>query len=727
MTVTNKAFNKAKSPSGDRQRKHFNSLLSKLSKVLDWLISQFVITEKSSVLTKELGSFTERVRKILINRGPIETLNYVKEVRRTLSCYLSGNKNAHPKVKCTKDGIPAILGDLIPLIRRTPSEVIPLVYTILTSTRSLSFGSLADTKSITDAGTHDFSCVTSNPLFSKYLSDFWSELGFRPSKTRVPKRCQWSSYHLTSKSGPNGHALLNSLSDLYSLPSELIESIKQVGGKVLAGHIDYLLSIKSQLGGLSFPTKEGKYRKIVSFPDKELKVRVVAILDYWSQTVLKPLHHYLNEVLKRIPQDCTYDQGSFWNKIDKSEVFYSLDLTAATDRFPMDFIKLVLKAKFPFDYVDHWSNIMVGFPFDYRQDTLRYSVGNPMGAYSSWSSFAIAHHFVVYYCIRELKLKWSDVPYCLLGDDIVIGHKEVATKYINLIQSLGVEVNASKTFISTHFCEFAKRLIYKGQEITPFPISALKESENRSYLLSFLIQDCEKKGWKPINGTPSAVQAYYRNVLRYNARRGAVCKRISTLSLFVNSLTKDTEKANERLAALIRLIGCPMPSRTFNPEGKISKIIANQILSKTILDAHQRASFQFASKYNNRKTSFGLSVTKFIKELESRKILEPLVLDHLTTSSFPMIDNYLSILRKFDLVRSELLLRTPSQATWKELLSLVLLPVDDEVFTRRLHHRHASACTTIGRILEKAILNCEEELLTYPKYQLPGSSTKPKS
>jgi len=52
-------------------------------------------------------------------------------------------------------------------------------------------------------------------------------------------------------------------------------------------------------------------RKLSYFPDKEGKVRVIGILDYFSQTVLKNLHHYLYRVLKKIPQDFTFDQGRF--------------------------------------------------------------------------------------------------------------------------------------------------------------------------------------------------------------------------------------------------------------------------------------------------------------------------------------------------------------------------------------------------------------------------------
>lgn len=92
-------------------------------------------------------------------------------------------------------------------------------------------------------------------------------------------------------------------------------------------------------------------RKLSWFPDKEDKVRIIAILDYWSQSVLRGLHSYLFRVLKKIPQDCTFNQGSFKDKIRGWTRYHSLDLTAATDRFPISIICDVLEGHFPQHYV----------------------------------------------------------------------------------------------------------------------------------------------------------------------------------------------------------------------------------------------------------------------------------------------------------------------------------------------------------------------------------------
>jgi hypothetical protein len=117
-----------------------------------------------------------------------------------------------------------------------------------------------------------------------------------------------------------------------------------------------------------------------------------------------------------------------------------------------------------------------------------------MGAYSSWASFALANHYIVYLACNQVGVEWSQCKYCLLGDDIVIGHKEVADAYICLMKSLGVEISELKTHKSPQLYEFAKRLIYKDLEISPFPISALKESITRYYRIVNLLLEQSKRG-----------------------------------------------------------------------------------------------------------------------------------------------------------------------------------------------------------------------------------------
>jgi len=117
---------------------------------------------------------------------------------------------------------------------------------------------------------------------------------------------------------------------------------------------------------------------------------------------LKPIHEYIGRILEKINQDCTLDQSKFKKLLEGSEIYYSVDLSSATDRFPIILISSLLKTRLPASFVDAWKEVMVGYPFDHQGHKLVYAAGNPMGAYSSFNSFALTHHFLIYHCCRTL-------------------------------------------------------------------------------------------------------------------------------------------------------------------------------------------------------------------------------------------------------------------------------------------------------------------------------------
>lgn len=99
-----------------------------------------------------------------------------------------------------------------------------------------------------------------------------------------------------------------------------------------------------------------------------------------------------------------------------------------------------------------------------------------MGALSSWASLAITHHFIVQCAAWQAGV----VPvgsfyrnYAILGDDLVIGDYAVARKYLAMCAVLGVGINTSKSIMSRDgtCIEFAKRTIYKGQDVSPVPLT----------------------------------------------------------------------------------------------------------------------------------------------------------------------------------------------------------------------------------------------------------------
>jgi len=141
--------------------------------------------------------------------------------------------------------------------------------------------------------------------------------------------------------------------------------------------------------------------------------------------------------------------------------------------------------------------------FDPKSGTnIKYSVGQPMGAYSSWPTFAVTHGLLLSY-VAEL----MDEPenFKILGDDVVIYNDTIATKYKKILKVLDVPISESKTMDSTSTFEFAKRWFYQGSEISPFPLGAAHESVHSYSMLSETFRVASEKGWFKCSGTGPAV------------------------------------------------------------------------------------------------------------------------------------------------------------------------------------------------------------------------------
>jgi hypothetical protein len=60
-----------------------------------------------------------------------------------------------------------------------------------------------------------------------------------------------------------------------------------------------------------------------------------------------------------------------------------LDLTSATDRFPVFLQEKVLNSILPEDHGKAWQYLLTKRIFSYKDKTYTYAIGQPMGAYSS--------------------------------------------------------------------------------------------------------------------------------------------------------------------------------------------------------------------------------------------------------------------------------------------------------------------------------------------------------
>jgi hypothetical protein len=208
------------------------------------------------------------------------------------------------------------------------------------------------------------------------------------------------------------------------------------------------------------------------------KIRLFALVDSVTQSALRPLHDSLFAVLRVIPTDATFDQEAgirrAQDKAMKAQKAYSFDLSAATDRLPVLLSMYILRCFIGKDLSTLWRVLITRRTFAFNDKVaqklkvdntgVRYRVGQPMGAYTSWAMLAITHHWIVQvaaHTVYPLTNSWF-MDYEVLGDDIVIFDELVAQEYQRVLSVLGCDINLNKSIISLKrpVFEFAKRVCW---------------------------------------------------------------------------------------------------------------------------------------------------------------------------------------------------------------------------------------------------------------------------
>jgi hypothetical protein len=241
------------------------------------------------------------------------------------------------------------------------------------------------------------------------------------------------------------------------------------------------------------PGKAWFFRNVERIPSGKLglkqeaagKVRVFAMVDPWTQFILRPFHKAIFRILSKWPMDGTFNQLRPLRRAWRFPSLFSMDLSSATDRLPMALQIPLFKEVFSMTSkeAEAWSTAMVGrlyrLPFGvYHKGEayLSYAVGQPMGALSSWAMLALTHHFIVQVAAWQTGVTPDNKlfrNYAVLGDDIVIFDAKVAKRYHKIMTRLGVECNLAKSIMSPNgeVLEFAKRVFLKGINISPTPLA----------------------------------------------------------------------------------------------------------------------------------------------------------------------------------------------------------------------------------------------------------------
>lgn len=207
------------------------------------------------------------------------------------------------------------------------------------------------------------------------------------------------------------------------------------------------------------------------------KLRVFAIVDYWTQAALEPLHKWIFSLLKTIPTDGTFNQEGALKSLVQGfgPEFYCFDLKAATDMIPQQIYIEVFRPVLGDRIVQLWMDLLTKRDFDrpegHSGPPVRWTRGQPMGALSSWASLAVVHHLVVQLSAKRAGMKIPFVAYRVLGDDIVIANTSVASAYEKLCAELHIPLQNKKAFFSVvGFLNFANQSYLGLDNISPISL-----------------------------------------------------------------------------------------------------------------------------------------------------------------------------------------------------------------------------------------------------------------
>jgi len=439
------------------------------------------------------------INKLLKQNGTLYTIKYMKWSRLAVTRYLCGKPlKVTERVSLDKSGFPSKFYFLRKFVDSASLLETKFVLSLFNISKSI----IPRKDEIIPI---DYSSISDSYKGKKYYiphSFMINWIKINSLKGSVPCYSNTQMY-LSNKGSPSGPALYAMYHNLllwsYGLLDKALKLIKldlDSDEKILIRNYNYAWN---NYTNSNLKSKIGVIGKLAVIRDPECKMRIIAMVDYFSQLLLRPIHNELLLNLKKLDCDRTFTQNPYHPWKDDGNYFYSLDLSSATDRFPIFLQYNLIKLLFDSEVLaDSWKFILINRSYmTPKGRLLNYSVGQPMGAYSSWAAFSLTHHLVVAWAAHLCGLS-NFKDYIILGDDIVIKNNIVARKYITLMTRWGVDISKHKTHMSSNTYEFCKRWIrLSGKryiELSGLPLKGILLNYKSSKVVYSILLDYILKG-----------------------------------------------------------------------------------------------------------------------------------------------------------------------------------------------------------------------------------------
>jgi len=223
---------------------------------------------------------------------------------------------------------------------------------------------------------------------------------------------------------------------------------------------DYGGAPMCQFAPIHEASREALYGGEVHFLQQEGgKLRSIASPHLIHQLALRHFGKAIYSVVQSLPWDCTFDQLKAVPFVSEAlkvgQQVHSVDLTCATDYFPLDIQLTCLRAVFGnVPDIDLFEEISKSYWIS-PLGIVKWKRGQPLGLFPSFASFTFAHGSLLWW-LNNCK---HDNKFFVLGDDVVILDDDLFIKYTAMLSRMSCPWSEQKSLSSNKLSEFAGKII----------------------------------------------------------------------------------------------------------------------------------------------------------------------------------------------------------------------------------------------------------------------------
>lgn len=433
------------------------------------------------------------ITHLIRNHGFEEASRKYKECRNYIFGLIEGRDVKHPSFTRSTDinGLDFLdcwmhIYDLAIRASEGSKKAYACLNTFLYSTRVLEENYTRNIKSITDPREHEidpllleeFETYVKNKSEKKGINDFIKQV-----VTKTPVELNFNN----GSNGPNGETRLNSaLREIFYIinNTKYFEDLTVLFNYFPNGDkmINYLSKFKNvDITKINFPKKSKKtyIRKIIQVTSPDLKMRDVAISDYWTQLALSNFEIVLYRIFEKFfPQIGLKSHSDGFHRAIESSLKYkeiynkglnSYDISDWSDRFDRSLQLIVSKVWFGEEVTKAWEDLVMTCDWYHPKSNsnIRYSVGQGMGTRGSMAIATAAYSLFVEFILRkEYKNEYRNDWYGVVGDDLYcLDPQGFIPKYFKQI-NLPINNKGKSGTSKGRFLEFVSRVAWDEIDVS---------------------------------------------------------------------------------------------------------------------------------------------------------------------------------------------------------------------------------------------------------------------